>query len=257
MAGIYVHIPFCRQACTYCDFHFSTNLSRKSDLADAIAQEATLQTGFFPENTPIETVYFGGGTPSLLEPSEFRTIVQSIKNHLGWSQQGEFTVECNPDDLDEAKLRGLRKLGVNRLSIGVQSFIDRDLKLMGRYHNALEAFHSIQRAQQAGFRNLTVDLIYGIPGLTHNEWRANVQTLVNSGVPHVSAYALTVEDKTALAHQVARDQVAMPRDEVYTSQFFTLIDMLTAAGYEHYELSNFALPGYRSQHNSAYWEGVP
>lgn len=257
MAGIYVHIPFCRKACTYCDFHFSTNLSRKGDLAQAIALEAELRKGFFPDSSPLDTLYFGGGTPSLLDHEELRVVLDALHRHFSFRQDFEFTLECNPDDLDERVLGMLSEAGVNRLSIGVQSFREPDLKLMNRSHDAGQARESIELARKMGFDNLTVDLIYGIPGLSDGEWKENVRTLIEMGAPHVSAYALTVEEKTVLERQVEKGAVEMPSDEVYQGQYLALVELLEAAGYEHYELSNFALPGWRSRHNSSYWFGEP
>lgn len=255
MAGIYVHIPFCRRACTYCDFHFSTNLSRKTELAEAIAQEAAMQADYFPTGQVLDTLYFGGGTPSLLHPSELEHIVEALHTHFRFAPDFEFTLECNPDDLDRERLQQFRDQGVNRLSIGVQSFVERDLSWMGRSHDARQALDSIALAREMGYDNLTVDLIYGIPHLSDAEWQANIQRLVDFGIPHVSAYALTVEPKTALAHAVAQEQVSIPEDDAYTRQYFYLIDALAAAGLQHYELSNFARPGWHSRHNSAYWAG--
>ena len=257
MAGIYVHIPFCRQACTYCDFHFSTNLSRKGELAEAIAYEAALQQHFFKNVPALDTLYFGGGTPSLLSAEELDTILSPLRKHFPFSEGFEFTLECNPDDLDRDSLRVLADAGVNRLSIGVQSFREEDLKLMNRSHNAAQARDSIVLAREMGFDNISVDLIYGIPGLGREDWLANVRMLVDLGVPHVSAYALTVEEKTALDKQVEAGEVKMPEDGAFESQYLALVAGLEAAGYEHYELSNFAKPGRQSRHNSSYWKGEP
>lgn len=255
MAGIYVHIPFCRKACTYCDFHFSTNLSKREEMVNAIGQEAVLRQDFFQSDKPLETLYFGGGTPSLLEKDDWLAMLDIFHSQFEFAPGFEFTVECNPDDLTPNRLCQLVKLGVNRLSIGIQSFREEDLALMNRSHDARQAIESIQNALAVGFQNITVDLIYGIPGLSDLDWQANVQRVIDLGIPHVSAYALTVEEKTVLAHQVAGGKVKVAQDEKYEAQFFQLIDQLEAAGYEHYELSNFAKPGCRSRHNSAYWKG--
>lgn len=255
MAGIYVHIPFCRKACTYCDFHFSTNLSRKEDMVAAIGREAMLRKAYFESEEALETLYFGGGTPSLLEKEDWESLLAKIHTHYHFAPGFEFSVECNPDDLYPERLAQLAALGVSRLSIGVQSFRESDLTMMNRSHNADQARQSILDAQAAGFNNLTVDLIYGIPGLAHVDWQANVQQLIDLKIPHVSAYALTVEEKTVLAHQVEGGSIDLPQDEIFEAQFYQLIDMLEGAGYEHYELSNFALPGFRSRHNSSYWRG--
>jgi len=255
MAGIYVHIPFCRKACTYCDFHFSTNLGKRKEIVTAIGQEAVLRQGFFHHTPPLETLYFGGGTPSLLEKDDWVEMLEAFHSQFKFAPGFEFTVECNPDDLTPDRLGQLADLGVNRLSIGIQSFREEDLSLMNRSHDARQAVESIQNALAVGFQNITVDLIYGIPGLSDLDWQTNVQQVIDLGIPHVSAYALTVEEKTVLAHQVAGGKVRVPEDEKYEGQFFQLIDQLEAEGYEHYELSNFAKPGYRSRHNSAYWKG--
>lgn len=255
MAGIYVHIPFCRKACTYCDFHFSTNLSRKADMVGAIAREASLRKDFFAVKKPLDTLYFGGGTPSLLEKEDWKILLDSLNREFDFKEGFEFTVECNPDDLNRETLANLREVGVNRLSIGVQSFREVDLKLMNRSHNAGQARNSILWAREAGFENLTADLIYGMPDMDLETWQENVETMLSLGVNHISAYALTVEEKTALAHQVEKGTVQIPEDETYEAHYFLLIDLLEAAGFEQYELSNFALPGHLSQHNSSYWHG--
>ncbi len=256
MAGIYVHIPFCRKACTYCDFHFSTNLSRRTDMVRAIAQEASLRRDFFGDDRPLDTLYFGGGTPSLLEAEDWELLLRQLRQDFTFRDGFEFTVECNPDDLDQERLAMLKGFGVNRLSIGVQSFRDQDLELMNRSHRADQAVNAIRWAREAGFENLTADLIYGIPDLDLDAWQENVVQMISSGVNHVSAYALTVEERTVLANQVTKGSVAIPEDEVFEAHYFLLIDLLEAAGFEHYELSNFSKPGYRSRHNSSYWNGA-
>lgn len=257
MAGIYVHIPYCRKACTYCDFHFSTQLGGRAAMVRALAKEVVLQRRAFDGSLHISTLYFGGGTPSVLTQADWKSLLSVLYLEFDINPKAEVTVECNPDDLTPEYLEMLQGLGVNRLSIGVQSFREQDLKLMNRSHNAEQARQSIQWAQEAGFENLTVDLIYGIPGLSESDWQANLDQLFALKVPHISAYALTVEEKTALAHQVKKGQVEMPEDETYEAHFYQLINRLEAAGYEHYELSNFAQPGHRSRHNSAYWTGAP
>lgn len=257
MAGIYVHIPFCRKACTYCDFHFSTNLSRKAEMVEAISREASLRKDFFATKKPLDTLYFGGGTPSLLQKEDWETLLSNLHHEFDFKEGFEFTVECNPDDLTQENLLTLRETGVNRLSIGVQSFRDEDLQLMNRSHNAGQARNSILWAREAGFENLTADLIYGMPNMDLNTWQENVETMLSLGVNHISAYALTVEEKTALSYQVEKGAVQIPEDETYEEHYFLLIDLLKAAGFEQYELSNFALPGHLSKHNSSYWHGEP
>lgn len=257
MAGIYVHIPFCRKACTYCDFHFSTNLTRRADMVRAIAREGNMRRDFFENDAPLDTLYFGGGTPSLLEEEDWNLLLGQLKEDFTFREGFEFTVECNPDDLDRERLAMLRKIGVNRLSIGVQSFRDQDLKLMNRSHQADQAVNSIRWAKEAGFDNLTADLIYGIPDMDLDTWRENVEQMISLGVNHISAYALTVEERTVLAHQVENGSVTVPEDETYEAHYFLLIDLLKAAGFKHYELSNFARRGHQSRHNSSYWSGSP
>lgn len=256
MAGIYIHIPFCRKACTYCDFHFSTNLSRRADMVRAIACEASLRRDFFGKDVLLDTLYFGGGTPSLLQAEEWGLLLEQLYKDFTFRDGFEFTVECNPDDLTRESLVTLKKFGVNRLSIGVQSLRDQDLELMNRSHRAAQAVTSIRLARETGFENLTTDLIYGIPNLDLDSWQENIEQLVSLEVNHISAYALTVEEQTVLSKQVAKGSVIIPKEETYEAQYFLLIDLLEANGFEHYELSNFALPGYRSLHNSSYWNGT-
>lgn len=257
MAGIYLHIPFCRQACSYCDFHFSTNRSRQDDMVRALLAEARLYADFFEEGSSIDTVYFGGGTPSLLTADQIRELLSTLHDLFFVSRDAEITLEANPDDLDRPHLEAMRSAGINRLSIGVQSFSEADLKSMRRSHNAAQAHDAIRDARSAGFDNISLDLIYGIPGSSMAQWQANVQQALDLGPQHLSAYALTVEPQTLLHDQVGKGFVALPEDAAYHQQFFHLIDALEAAGWEHYELSNFARPGFRSRHNSSYWKGVP
>jgi oxygen-independent coproporphyrinogen-3 oxidase len=256
MAGLYIHVPFCRQACTYCDFYFTTNLGGRTAFVDAVLIEAEARARSFPAKS-FDTLYLGGGTPSLLDDDELRRLASGLRQHFAIAPEGEFTLECNPDDLDADKLATLREIGVNRLSIGTQSFVESHLQLMRRSHSAAQAQATIAAAQAAGFTNLTVDLIYGIPGLSEAEWRDNISRLIGAGVPHVSAYALTVEERTQLAFQIKRCEVSMPPDEEMFRQYEILIEMLNAAGIRQYELSNFARPGFESRHNSAYWTGAP
>lgn len=257
MAGIYLHIPFCRQACSYCDFHFSTNRSRQDDMVRAIMAEAQLHADFFEAGSSIETIYFGGGTPSLLTAIQIREILGTLHELYSISANAEITLEANPDDLDRPHLEAMRASGINRLSIGVQSFAEADLQAMRRSHNAVQARQAILDAQSSGFDNISLDLIYGIPGSSMAQWKDNVQQALDLGPQHLSAYALTVEPQTLLHDQVNKGYVALPEDAAYHLQFFHLIDALEQAGWEHYELSNFATPGFRSRHNSAYWLGVP
>ncbi|MBO9620675.1 MAG: radical SAM family heme chaperone HemW [Niabella sp.] len=257
MAGIYIHIPFCKQACNYCNFHFATSLHHKEEMIKAIAAEVRLAaTDGFIQPELIETIYFGGGTPSLLDTAEIEAILQAIHLEHGVAENAEITLEANPDDLNGDKLKAWKAAGVNRLSIGVQSFFEKDLVWMHRAHNAVQAREGIQLALQY-FDNITIDLIYGVPGLTDERWQQNVETALAFGVPHLSCYALTVEPKTPLDKMIRRHEKKDVDGGKQSEQFLLLMHWLQQAGYEHYEISNFAKPGFRSRHNSAYWKGVP
>ncbi len=252
MSGIYIHIPFCKQACHYCDFHFSTTLKKKKQLVDAICKEIVLRKE--EHNEKIQTIYFGGGTPSLLTAEELQQIFTTIYANYTVSEDPEITLEANPDDLSEKKINELSKSPVNRLSIGVQSFYEEDLKLMNRAHNATEALESIKNAISR-FDNVSVDLIYGIPGMTKDRWLKNLETVISLNVPHLSCYALTVEPKTALESFIKRGIVAPVEDEVAQEHYETLLSETEKYGYDNYEFSNFGKEGYYSQNNTAYWEG--
>ena len=256
MAGIYLHIPFCKQACTYCNFHFSTSLQRKGEMVQAILHELEMQKDYL-EGATIETIYFGGGTPSLLTADEIKLITEHIFNNYNVGNLKEFTLEANPDDLDTAYLRTLKTTAVDRLSIGVQSFRESDLQYMHRAHNVQQADYAIKAAQDSGFSNLTIDLIYGTPGLTDADWKYNMAQLAALQIPHFSAYALTVEEGTALDHAIKKKK-AVPLDAAQSAaQFELLIEQAPAMGYEHYEISNFAVPGMYAVHNTNYWRGTP
>lgn len=254
MAGIYVHIPFCRQACHYCNFHFSTSMKLKNDFLHGLLKEIELRTDYL-ENDTVSTVYFGGGTPSLLSESDLAKINHALFSSFSIAPGAEFTLEANPDDINPATLHALKNNGVNRLSIGVQSFYDDDLLWMNRAHNAMQAMECVRMAQSVGFNNLSIDLIYGTPTLSDERWLHNLQMAVTLNVPHLSCYALTVEPQTALHHLIEKKQTAPVNNEDQARQFLLMTDFLTSAGYEHYEISNFALPGMRSRHNSSYWSG--
>ena len=254
MAGIYVHIPFCKQSCSYCDFHFSTSLKHKSNLLQALIKEIKDKSHDFKH--PINTIYFGGGTPSLLDADELQRIVEALHNNYSIADNTEFTLECNPDDLTLDKLKALKKTGVNRLSIGVQSFNGDELKFFNRAHNTTEAISSIKRSQDVGFDNITIDLIYGSPLLTEEIWLDNLQKVEEFNIPHLSAYGLTIEPKTALEHQVKTGKTPSLSDEKMIAQFKTLVQKMKAFGLTQYEISNFGKEGYYSQHNSNYWKGV-
>ncbi len=255
MAGIYIHIPFCRQACHYCNFHFSTSLRYKNELLNALLKEAAMQHHYLGGET-VETIYIGGGTPSLLSDEDIRAIPDVIRNNYPVSPGAEITLEANPDDISAAKLSDWKNSGINRLSIGIQSFFEEDLQWMNRAHHAGQAKDSLQLA--AGFfENITVDLIYGSPQLTNENWKHNVDTVIAAGIHHISCYALTVEPKTPLQKMIERQQSPNINPDKQSEQFLLLMNWLETAGYEHYEISNFAKPGHRSRHNSSYWQGKP
>ena len=266
LAGIYIHIPFCKQACYYCNFHFSTSTGSGREMIDSMKKEIEIRgskaiphpdnaTAVYPaEKEIIKTIYFGGGTPSLLRKEDIDSILLSVRQNYPIAKMAEVTLEANPDDIRIQKLIDWKNAGINRLSIGVQSFIDRDLKWMNRAHHAEQALHCILLVARAGFTNFSIDLIFGTPGLTDQEWKQNVQTAIDLGVPHLSAYALTVEPKTALQKMIEIRKKENVSHEGQANQFMILMEMMQAAGYEHYEISNFARPGFRSRHNSSYWQ---
>lgn len=253
MSGIYIHIPFCKQACHYCDFHFSTSLKKKDEMVQALARELRLRKEEFADET-VETIYFGGGTPSILDVTDLKMLIDEVYANYSVIGTPEITVEANPDDLTEARIIALSENKINRLSIGIQSFYEEDLQLMNRAHNAEEAKKCLEIATKY-FDNITADLIYGIPGLTNEKWLQNIQTLLDLKIPHISSYALTVEPKTALDTFVKKGLVPQPDDALAHEQFLILGDILEANGFVHYELSNFGKPGYFSKNNSAYWLG--
>ena len=255
MAGIYIHIPFCRQACTYCNFHFSTSHNLKTKLLTALNQEIELTKKTSPSSEIIDTIYFGGGTPSLLSAGELTDLLNTIRTSFNVNVHAEVTLEANPDDINPAMLQDLMALGINRLSLGVQSFNEAELQWMNRTHNAEQSLQSIQDIIGAGFTNFSVDLIYGSPLLSMEDFRKNVETILNKNINHVSAYALTVEPKTALHKMISLKKSAPVDEEKQAAQFDILVAMMEAAGYEQYEISNFARPGFRSLHNSSYWQG--
>jgi oxygen-independent coproporphyrinogen-3 oxidase len=259
MAGIYIHIPFCSKACHYCNFHFSTSLHRKNEVLNAL--QAELSALAFPTEQSIEkqvdTIYFGGGTPTLLLQAELDGLLDLIHRQFDVSQDAEITIEANPDDLGRQKIGQLLTSGFNRLSIGVQSFDNNDLLWMNRAHDALQAEAAIKMAQDAGLQNISIDLIYGVPTLSDNAWEKNLLTAINLEVPHLSCYALTVEERTALHHFIQKGKVPPLNDAQQVSHFNLMIRLLAISGYEHYEISNFAKAGKRSRHNSSYWQGKP
>lgn len=254
MSGIYIHIPFCKQACHYCDFHFSTSMKKKGSLVAALCQELVLRKNEMPGH--IETIYFGGGTPSLLTSEELSQIFDTIFGHYSLSEDPEITLEANPDDLSERKLKALAASPVNRLSIGVQSFFEEDLRLMNRAHNQSEALDSIRTARKY-FENISVDLIYGIPGMSNEHWKKNLHTALDLGIPHISSYALTVEPRTALKKMIEQGKIAPVSENTAKEHYDIMISLLEEEGFENYEFSNFGKTGFYSRNNTAYWFGKP
>lgn len=254
MAGIYLHIPFCKQACFYCDFHFSTNFNKKSEIVAALIKELSLRTNEL-QGQNVDTIYFGGGTPSVLSVSEIESILKAIHTQFSVIENPEITLEANPDDLNKETLVKLSKTAINRLSIGVQSFNEAHLKLMNRAHNASEAIDCLTMASQL-FDNITIDLIYGIPGMTMEQWDFNIKTALGFGINHISSYALTVEPKTVLAYKIKKGEFNAPDEAEAARHFHHLIDVCNSEGFVHYEISNFGKPNYFSKHNTSYWKGV-
>jgi oxygen-independent coproporphyrinogen-3 oxidase len=275
LAGIYIHIPFCKQACNYCNFHFSTSLKLKNELIVALVKEiqltphndfpvedSNLGISFYSplKNSEygkevIDTLYFGGGTPSILDTTDLQLIFNALQEKYIFKDTTEITLEANPDDITPAKLLRWKKAGINRLSVGIQSFVENELTWMNRAHNATESLQCIDRIQQAGFTDFSVDLIYGSPLLTNEDWKRNVEIAIEKNIPHISCYALTVEPKTALDKMIAQHKKAPVDPEKQAAQFLQLMHWMRFGGYEHYEISNFAKPGMRSKHNSSYWQG--
>ncbi|MFV5687134.1 radical SAM family heme chaperone HemW [Flavobacterium sp. ZT3R25] len=253
MSGIYIHIPFCKQACHYCDFHFSTSMKKKDEMVLAIAKEIEMRKSEF-ENEEIETIYFGGGTPSVLTTEEINFLIAEVYKNYKVSENPEITLEANPDDLASERIVELSKSKINRLSIGIQSFFEEDLQLMNRAHNSAEAKKCLAQATLY-FDNISVDLIYGIPGMSNEKWKQNIKTALSFGIPHISSYALTVEPKTALNKLIQTGKIAAPNDEVAQEHFAILVETLEANDFIHYELSNFGKENYFSKNNSAYWLG--
>jgi oxygen-independent coproporphyrinogen-3 oxidase len=252
VAGIYIHIPFCKQACHYCDFHFSTSVKKKHELVQSLCRELELRKSELTET--VETIYFGGGTPSLLTAEELDLLLECVDTNYSIIDSPEITLEANPDDLTPEKIRELSDSKVNRLSIGIQSFFEEDLKMMNRAHNVKEALECIKNAIPH-FKNISVDLIYGIPGMTRDRWLENIRTAISLGVPHLSCYALTIEPKTALDNFIKKGLMA-PMDDALAQEHYTiLIEETEKMGFINYEFSNFGKEGYQSQNNMAYWRG--
>lgn len=252
--GLYLHIPFCKQACHYCDFHFSTSFKKKSELVNALCKELMLRKNEL--SGKVETIYFGGGTPSLLSSEELSHIFETIYSNYKISENPEITLEANPDDLTLARIQELANSRINRLSIGIQSFFEEDLKLMNRAHNASEALECIKKTKEF-FENISIDLIYGIPKMSNKRWKKNLEIALNLNVPHLSCYALTVEPKTALKKFIEKGIVPPVDEEAAKEHYEILLSETEKAGLENYEFSNFGKPDFHSRNNTAYWEGKP
>ncbi len=252
MSGIYIHIPFCKQQCNYCDFHFSTSLNNKNEVLNAIVSEMKKRSSFL-EGTKIRTIYFGGGTPSILSTDELNAIFEHLNAQFNLSDVNEITMEANPDDLTPEKIKALSKTPINRFSIGIQSFQNEDLKYMNRAHNVEQAKSSIKGVQDAGWENITIDLIYGTPTLNNDMWLENMQHVIDFEIPHLSAYGLTVEEKTPLFHAIKKGHQKPLDEQKSKTQFEMLMDFIPENGLEQYEISNFAKEGFEAKHNGSYW----
>ena len=253
MAGIYIHIPFCKQACYYCDFHFSISLKRKDDMLKAINNELLLRKKEVA-NDKIETIYFGGGTPSLLTSKELQSLMDTIYQHYNVIENPEISLEANPDDLSVKKIEQLSKAKINRLSIGIQSFFEDDLRFMNRAHSAKESKECLSAALEI-FDNITIDLIYGLPNMSNKKWQENLKMAFDFGVPHISSYALTVEERTALHHFIKKGKVPPLDESTALDHFSMLVKETENQDFVHYEISNFGKPEYFSRHNMSYWLG--
>jgi oxygen-independent coproporphyrinogen III oxidase len=251
MAGIYIHIPFCKQACNYCNFHFSTNQKLLPQLIQAIAKEIVARKKYIHQN--VDTIYFGGGTPSILNTNDIDFLIKKCQQHFNINANVEITLEANPDDITEEKLLAWKQIGINRFSLGIQSFIDNELQWMNRSHNATQAKQCINLIKKH-FINYSIDLIFGSQLLTNQQWMENIQTALAFNPPHLSCYALTIEEKTTLGKKVEQQKIANINNEKQAQQFEILMQQLTAAGYNHYEISNYAKPNFESKHNSSYWQ---
>ncbi|TDL99308.1 MAG: coproporphyrinogen III oxidase [Flavobacteriaceae bacterium] len=257
MAGLYLHIPFCKQRCSYCDFHFSTSSNQKDKMLEAIKQEL-IERKEELKNQRFKTIYLGGGTPSLLTPEQIKTLIDCIYEHYPLEKELEITLEANPDDLSLDYLISLKnQTPINRLSIGLQSFEDEELVFMNRAHHQTQSLECIENAQKVGFENLSVDLIYGTPGTNTQKWRNALKKVMEFKIPHISAYALTVEEKTPLNTWIKQKKTASPNQDLQLEHFKILREELQKNGYLAYEISNYCLPGFASKHNSNYWKGIP
>jgi oxygen-independent coproporphyrinogen-3 oxidase len=254
MAGLYIHIPFCKQACHYCDFHFSTShdAAGKEEMVNALGLEMQLQKDYLAQE-PIDTIYFGGGTPSILSSQHLQNLFDSIRNNF-FFETAEITLEANPDDLTEENLVTLKEVGVNRLSIGIQTFDDSILKYLNRAHTAADSFHCMDLARKVGFENISIDLMYAIPGQNDDLWKENIERAVTISPEHISAYALTIEEKTVFGNWQKKGKFSPAGEETAATQMEILMDMLSRSGYQQYEISNFSKPDFHSRHNSSYWK---
>lgn len=250
---LYLHIPFCRRACHYCDFHFSTQTDYADQMVNAICTELVLRK--YESQQALETIYFGGGTPSVLSKAQIEKMVRVIHENYIIAENPEITLEANPDDLTEEKLRELKSLGINRISIGIQSFREEDLKWMNRSHTAEQASESVVLAQKTGFTNITIDLIYGIPSLTASDWEKNLMKAVDLNPQHISAYCLTIERKTVFGHRFKKGEMKPVDEDKSSEQFLVMREFLAKQGFTQYEVSNFSKPGFESKHNTSYWLG--
>lgn len=256
MAGIYIHIPFCKTRCIYCDFYSTTRSELQQRYIRALCQELRNRKDYLKGET-VETIYFGGGTPSQLAEKDFIRIFETIEETYGMESAREITLEANPDDLTEEYVPMLRTLPFNRISMGIQTFDDSTLRLLNRRHNSAQAITAVERCRQAGFRNISIDLIYGLPGETEQRWEHDLQQAVNLHVEHISAYHLTYEKGTRIYEMLQTRRIHEVDEDSSVRFFSTLIDTLNNAGYEHYEISNFCKPGMYSRHNTSYWKGIP
>jgi oxygen-independent coproporphyrinogen III oxidase len=253
MAGVYIHIPFCGRRCHYCDFYSTANLIQKKDLLDTLAIEMIKQKDFL-KNEEIKTVYFGGGTPSLLDSNEIRNLLEQLNSNFNISKNSEITLEVNPDDITEQYVKEIKNIGINRISIGVQSFFDEDLKMLNRRHDAKQAMASVKMAVDNGINNISIDLIYGLPGQSLEKWEENIRKAMSLPIVHLSAYHLTIEKGTAFYHMLKKQKIKETEEDNSIKMFQMIIELCKMNGFEHYEISNFAKNKKYSQHNSAYWE---
>jgi oxygen-independent coproporphyrinogen III oxidase len=259
VSGIYIHIPFCRQACHYCDFHFSTKTTTLKPVINAIVKEMELQRHFLDlKNDPVTTLYFGGGTPSMAGADNISRLIDEVQQRFGLASPAEITLEANPDDFHQSqKINAFMQAGINRLSLGIQSFHDAQLRYLNRAHDAGQAVRAVRNAQDLGLENISVDLIYALPGSTSTSWQQDLDKAIELNVPHISSYCLTIEDKTVFGNRVKKGLMKPVNEDRAAEQFTQLVDVLTDNNYEHYEISNFCLPGQYSKHNTNYWKQVP